>query len=217
VNIPMMRQRGMFAYTETPQFKMLEMPYKGDDVSMLVVLPTAADGLRDVEEALTPEVLDAAMDSLTKTDVVVRLPRYGTTSEFSLSDTLRSLGMSTAFTSAADFSGITDERLMISDVLHKAYLNVDEKGTEAAAATGIVFEVVSVPMASFSADHPFLFLIRDNTTESILFMGRVVSPTPPMAAVPEPASSLLAALALIGLTVAGRGHRRHCNPLVNIT
>src|SRR5262249_14828070 len=110
------------------------------------------------------------------------LPKFKMTAQFKLRDVLRTLGMPTAFSKAADFTGIsiTPPGLVIDDVIHKAYVDVHEKGTEAAAATAVVMERLSAPVsgpkAVFRADHPFVFMIRDNQTGSILFMGRVANP-----------------------------------------
>jgi serpin B len=208
VEIPMIRQRETFAYAETPDFQLLEMDYKGDDLSMLILLPQTADGLDEIAAGLTMDEIEDAIDQLAMTEVMVTFPKYGTTSEFSLKDALRDLGMPTAFSDLADFSGIADVPLLISDVVHKAYLNVNEKGTEAGAATGVIFEPTSAPPI-FTADHPFLFLIRDNVTESILFLGRVVSPLPPAAAaVPEPASRAIAIVMLVAVVGFARVRTR---------
>jgi serpin B len=202
VEIPMMHQSEFFPYLETDEFQLLEMPYKGGDISMLVLLPTDPAGLAELESSLDADMLDSAIASLASTHLAVTLPKFGTTSDFGLKEALQELGMPAAFSDGADFSGLTDiVQLKISDVLHKAYLNVDEEGTEAAAATGVIIEPTSVP-DPFDADHPFLFLIRDNQTESILFMGRVVTPEPPAALVPEPATTLLALSGLACLASA---------------
>src|SRR5205823_4254459 len=116
-------------------------------------------------------------------EVDVKLPKFKFTAQFKLKDTLSEMGMPIAFTAGADFSGMcSSEKLAISDVIHKAFVDVHEKGTEAAAATAVIVKTLSAPVrpilptANFHADHPFVFLIRDNRNGSILFAGRVVNP-----------------------------------------
>src|SRR5512140_444237 len=155
---------------------LLELPYRGRDISMLIVLPDSND-LAEIEQRLTPQLLDEWRHDLRTTEAMVFLPRFTMTSEFSLNGVLADLGMPDAFTDRADFSGMDGRRdLLIQAALHKAFVNVNEEGTEAAAATGISVGVTSMP-PSFRADHPFLFLIMDNVTGSILFMGRVEDPS----------------------------------------
>ncbi|HUT45571.1 MAG TPA: serpin family protein, partial [Sedimentisphaerales bacterium] len=129
---------------------------------------------------LTPENLTQWLAKIHKREVVVFVPKFKMTSQFSLASVLKSMGMNDAFSSKADFSGINGKRdLFISAVIHKAYVEVNEEGTEAAAATGVVMRLTSVgpaPIPVFRADHPFLFLIRDNLSGSILFIGRVANP-----------------------------------------
>ncbi len=113
-----------------------------------------------------------------KTEVQVALPKFKVTAEFSLKKVLSEMGMPTAFTRSADFTGIaTKEGLLIADVVHKAFVDVNEEGTEAAAATGVIVKAKSEKIIpEFRADHPFLFLIRDTRSDSILFMGRLAEP-----------------------------------------
>ena len=191
MDVPMMNQRQSFRFAETPTAQILEMPYghfeedswgsalaNGDYVSMVVLLPQARNGLPELEASLDADVLTQILDQqLSVADVQVSLPKFELTDELGLRDTLARMGMPTAFSDTADFSGISDEQLAISDVLHKAFVKVNEEGTEAAAATGVVVGTTSVIEPEiFRADHPFLFLIRDNSTGSILFMGRVTRP-----------------------------------------
>ena len=169
-----------FSYMENECFQCLELPYLGEEVSMLIVLPREKDGLARVEEGLSADALGGWMAALSRTEVEVHLPRFKIESEFdSLVKTLAALGMTDAFNPAlADFSGISADPLFISDVVHKAFVQVDEEGTEAAAATGIIMRTTSMPMPPkvFRADHPFFFLIRAKESGEILFAGRVCNP-----------------------------------------
>jgi len=158
----------------------LELPYKGDEVSMLVLLPDASDGLPALEAKLTADTYRAWTADLVRRDVLVYLPRFSVESRFALAPTLGAMGMPLAFTDKADFSGMNGQRdLFISAVVHKARVDVDERGTEAAAATGVAIRTLAVQQEppAFRADHPFLFVIRHNPTGAILFLGRVVDPT----------------------------------------
>ncbi len=179
VTVPMMSQKAQFAYAETETLQLLELPYAGDQLSMVILLPKELDGLADLEKSLTPGSLRECLQGLRKQEVVVQVPRFKLTSEFSLARVLASMGMTDAFSREADFSGMTgDTELFISAVIHKAFVDVNEEGTEAAAATAVVMTLKSAPLRPpiFRADHPFLFLIRDNQSGSILFLGRVVNP-----------------------------------------
>lgn len=181
VAVPMMNQTSKFGYTENGLLQVVQMPYVGDDLSMVILLPKKTDGITELEKSLTPEKLADWLCKLHKRDVIVSVPKFTITSEFSLAAVLASMGMTDAFNpQAADFSGMNGKRnLFISAVLHKAFVEVNEEGTEAAAATGVVVGVTSVgprQMPVFRADHPFLFLIRDNHSGSVLFLGRVLNP-----------------------------------------
>src|SRR5262245_12632062 len=162
--------------------KVVELPYKGDDLSMLVLLPDAPDGLADMEAKLTAENLRQWTTGLVRRDVLVYLPRFSEESGFGLGSTLAAMGMPLAFSDRADFSGMNGKRdLSISAVLHKARVDVDEQGTEAAAATGVAVGVRAVrpeEPPTFRADHPFVFFIRHNPTGAILFLGRLTNPKP---------------------------------------
>jgi serpin B len=145
---------------------------------MLIVLPQAKDGLAALEQQLTPANLARWRSAIRRREVDVWLPRFKLESEFELSTVLTALGMVDAF-GAADFSGMTGQRdLFISVVVHKAFVDVNEKGTEAAAATAVVKTRSSLPPPppTFRADHPFLFLIQERRTGSVLFLGRLVEP-----------------------------------------
>jgi serpin B len=179
--VPLMHQQERFRYAAFDDFQLLDLPYGNEDLAMLVILPRRIDGLASVESSLSPDALQSWIRELVPQEVNVFLPRFKLTAQFELSRTLAELGMPAAFSQAADFSGIaTAEELMLAAVLHKAYVDVNEKGTEAAAATGIIVApTAAAPPAEipiFRADHPFLFLIRDLRTESILFIGRLLEP-----------------------------------------
>jgi serpin B len=178
--VPMMNQKGEFGYTETGDLQALELPYVEDELSMVIVLPKAKDGIDEVEEELTEEELAGWMEKLREREVVVSIPKFKMTQELSLAEVLQSMGIVDAFTSVADFSGMNGKRdLFISAVIHKAYVDVNEEGTEAAAATAIGMRLTAIeePPPVFRADHPFIFIIRDKVTDSILFLGRVINPT----------------------------------------
>jgi serpin B len=178
VNVPLMNQTGDFPYFEGESFQALEMPYVGKDLSMVVLLPKKADGLADLEKTLSTDKLADWLAKLHTDEVVVALPKFKLTSQFSLKDTLSAMGMVDAFTDSADFSGIDgNKNLFISAVIHKAFVDVNEEGTEAAAATAVIAQPTAARINPvFRADHPFLFLIRDKRSGSILFLGRVVNP-----------------------------------------
>jgi serpin B len=179
VQIPIMTQKHKFRYGEDNGLQILELPYAGDDLSMLVLLPRETGGLAKLEESLAVENLDRWTRNLQETEVVVSLPRFEITFPFRLDDTLKSMGMVDAFSDKSDFSGMDgSKKLYIGAVLHKAFVVVNEQGTEAAAATAVIMQLkgLAFPPVVFRADHPFVFLIRENSTGSILFLGRVVNP-----------------------------------------
>ena len=181
VKAPLMYQKGKFGYKEDADVQVLSMPYKGDDLSMVVVLPKKVDGLAEVTADLTAAKLAGWMGRLYKGDVRVYLPKFKLTSQFGLSKVLAKMGMPDAFSSRADFSGMNGKKdLYISAVIHKAFVDVNEEGTEAAAATAVVVSLRSAvrprPVPVFRADHPFMFLIRHNKTGAVLFLGRMMNP-----------------------------------------
>jgi serpin B len=176
-----MNQTSHFGYTETPSSQILEMRYADTGIGFDVLLPKTPGGLTDLEKALTLENLTGWLGNLTDRNVQVSLPKFRTESGFSLGKALSAMGMPTAFTDKADFSGITAKGgLAVSEVMHKAFVDVSEQGTEAAAATGMTMRASAMRMPEqavvFRADHPFLFLIRDTRTGVILFIGHLMNP-----------------------------------------
>ncbi|HEX7450143.1 MAG TPA: serpin family protein [Pirellulales bacterium] len=179
---PMMRQIEHFSYTETDDAQVVELPYVGGDLSMVVMLPKENDGLADLEPTITATRLDQWVAEGKFRRVELYLPKFKITSQLPLTETLMDLGMTKAFSKDADFSGMTSfEDLKLYAVIHAAFVDVDEKGTEAAAATAVMMDAAAAPPNEdepvvFRADHPFLFLIRDNRTGAVLFLGRLVNP-----------------------------------------
>jgi serpin B len=180
VHVPMMNQKARFGYGETDTLQVLEMPYVGQELSMVVLLPKESAGLSDLEKALTVENVSKWLGGVHKQEVIVAVPKLKMTHKFSLGAVLQAMGMTNAFSSQADFSGMTGRRdLFISAVVHQAYVDVNEEGTEAAAATGVTMKLTAIAPGKvpvFRADHPFLFLIRDIRSGSILFLGRTMNP-----------------------------------------
>jgi len=178
VSVPMMKQTESFGYTEGEGYQAVELLYDGGELSMVVLLPEAGE-FQSFEEGLQAQQICDIISGLQPTEVALTMPRFEFDSEFSLKDTLAGMGMPIAFSSGADFSGMTgNPELFISDVVHKAFVAVDEAGTEAAAATAVIMELTAVPEppVEVTLDHPFIFLIRDIDTGAVLFVGRVMNP-----------------------------------------
>jgi serpin B len=208
-----MFQQQQFRYGDFDGFKMLEMPYAGDDLSMVVMLPDTHDGLDKLEASLTSVQLDENLAAMSETDVLVFLPKFKFDVSFKLGEMLQDMGMTDAFQHGG-LTGIADGDFVISDVLHKAFIDVNEAGTEAAAATAVAiigdnacFNCASPSPPVFRADHPFLFALRDTHSGSLLFMGRMAEPGESEITslagptVPEPPSMVLM---LVGLAFAFR-------------
>ena len=181
VQTDFMNQTASFRYADEPTAQILEMRYAGTGIAFDVLLPKAANGLPAFEKLLTPENLKGWFGNLSDRRVQVSMPKFRVESQFSLTKALSAMGMPDAFTGHADFSGITTkEKLFISAAVHKAFVDVSERGTEAAAATGFAVHLTAVlrqePPVVFRADHPFLFLIRDANTGAVLFIGRLMNP-----------------------------------------
>jgi serpin B len=180
VNVPTMYQKNDKAlYAEVDDLQILELPYKGDEISMMLIVPKQKDGLAALETSLSSEKFDAWRSKLQQEKIELYLPKFKMTKDFNLNQPLQNLGMKKAFLDSADFSGITGQaKLFIQAVLHKAFVEVNEEGTEAAAATAVVVGELSAPQYRFiNADRPFVFALFDRTTNCILFIGRVSNPT----------------------------------------
>lgn len=182
VKVSMMNLTESFRYHAAEGVRIMEFPYRNGGLSMIVLLPEKLDGLADIEGMLSSDHLDRWTSALHATRAIVALPRLTMTAEFKLAGVLSALGMASAFVPLeADFSGMTGDReLYIGDVIHKAFVDVNEEGTEAAAATAVIMATPG-PLTEnktivFRVDHPFLFLIRNAKTGSILFLGRVLNP-----------------------------------------
>jgi serpin B len=178
VAVPMMHQVEGMGYVEGKGFQAVELPYAGHELSMLILLPDR-DAFEFFESSLDANRLETALEGMVRERVALTMPRFQFESEFRLNDALSALGMAQAFSGEADFSGMTGGRdLYISAVVHKAFVAVDEAGTEAAAATAVVMRESAVMAESIEVtlDRPFLFLIRDHETGTILFAGRVIDP-----------------------------------------
>jgi serpin B len=172
-------EKTLFNYTDTGDLQILELPYKGNKISMLILLPN--ESLGGIESSLTAEKLSEYKAQMKETKLdAIYMPKFEFDTKYFMKDTLIALGMPTAFNEdLADFSGMTaEEKLFISSVIHQAYVRVDEEGTEAAAATAVIIGTTAMmPRKVFTADHPFIFIIQEEDTGNILFIGRVTDPT----------------------------------------
>ncbi len=179
VNVPMMRQTETFLYAEGDGYQAVKLPYQGAPVSMLVLLPEEGR-FAEIERALSTDFVQELDGQSMYQSVTLTMPKFSFDSEFSLNEALIALGMVDAFSAGADFSGMTGSReLHISDVLHKAFVDVDEAGTEAAAATAVIMvesAMEVVEPVDMKVNRPFIFLISDDDTGTILFAGRVLNP-----------------------------------------
>jgi serpin B len=185
VKAPLMHARHHFRYASVDGLQVLELPYGDQSLSLVALLPAKKDGLAELEQQLTFANWQKWTQGLVSQDVIVFLPRFKTSTQFELKSMLQSVGITSAFNpQTADFSGMTGGKdFYISAVLHKAYVDVNEEGTEAAAATGIIMRATAMrvpnpqPPPVFRADHPFVFAIRDNRNGAVLFIGRLADPT----------------------------------------
>lgn len=179
VQVPFMHQGMSIPYAAGDGWQMVELPYAGGTAAMDILVPDEGR-FDEVESSLDLETFYAMRGGLQPTGVSLGLPKFKVESSFQTGDALSALGMTDAFDPGlADFSGMTgDKDLFISAVIHKAYVAVDEKGTEAAAATAVIMETAGAPLwdVSLRVDRPFIYIIRDLQTGQILFMGRVVNP-----------------------------------------
>jgi len=183
IKVPMMQRtdrKSIFNYTQNEDLQILEIPYTGEDLSMLILLPFDND-IEVLENSFTIEKLTEWKKSLRERRVKIYIPKFKFKTKYFLGETLGDLGMPIAFTNSADFSGMSGTKdLKIDKVIHQAFIEVNEEGTEAAAATGIGMMLptsMPPPTPIFKADHPFIFIIQQKETGNILFMGRVNNPT----------------------------------------
>ena len=186
IKAPLMHREGSFKYFKGAAFQALELPYKSDELSMIVFLPNDVSGLSTLEQSLTASNTQLWLRELAPIPkVILSMPKFKMTQQFGLNGALSAMGMPQAFEKdSANFSGMDGRRdFVMSAVIHKAYIDVNEEGTEAAAATAVVISRAMAVRSRrlqppvFRADHPFLFLIRDNRSGCILFIGRVTDPT----------------------------------------
>jgi serpin B len=177
VQVPMMSQTETFRYSEGDGYQVLELPYAGQEIAMVILLPEM--GMFEAfEKGLTIERLSEIFGNLNSQSVALTMPKFEYESEFNLKETLIKMGMRAPF-GDADFSGMDGTRdLFISEVVHKAFVAVDEKGTEAAAATAVIMRFTAAPSApvEMTVDRPFIYMIRDLKTGTLLFVGRVLNP-----------------------------------------
>jgi len=177
ISVPMMNREGGYSYVKGSGYQAIELPYSGNEIAMDIIMPDAGQ-FNTFESSMTADKISGIIGNLKSNFLDLTMPKFQFDSSFSLNDTLSAMGMPVAFSDKADFSGITGNLdLHISDVVHKAFVAVDEEGTEAAAATGVVIGVAAAPADSMMVDKPFIFLIRDIKTGAILFVGRVLNPT----------------------------------------
>jgi len=179
VTVPMMSWFGgeTIHYAEGDGYQTVELPYKDTSMSMLILMP-ALDRFEEFESTLTAKRVNEIVGNLENHEVIVKMPKFRFEASLGLKDTLAGMGMPMAFSDQADFSGIATDNLKISKVLHKAFISVNENGTEAAAATAVIMSLTALPLQpiTVSIDHPFIFLIRDTNTGAVLFLGRMLDP-----------------------------------------
>jgi serpin B len=182
LEVPMMTKLEKLPYKENTLFKAIKMPYGNGQYNMVILLPVSGNNSQDIIDVLTAANWKSWMGTFEMTDrVQITMPRFKYAFETQLKDVLKIMGMQKAFMpSDADFSGISDEDLYISEAIHKSYIDVNETGTEAAAVTGLVFTTTSVgdepPTVPFYVDRPFVYAITENDTDAILFIGEVNHP-----------------------------------------
>lgn len=176
VKVNMMNQKDTFDYAADELAQYVDMPYGNKAFSMTVILPNENKTTKDVLNQLTANKWNETLDKMSSREVQLYMPRFKVENKFKLNDALKAMGMPLAFSDFADFTGISDVRLMISEVLHKTYITVDEEGTEAAAVTSIGMVLTSMPMIPIiNINKPFVFAIREKSTGVILFIGKMGS------------------------------------------
>jgi len=178
VRVLMMSQTGSFKYADGVDYRAVELPYAGSGFSMVIMMPEQ-NKFEEFENSLDIQKLDGIIESLSTNIINLKVPKFEFSCDYSLKEILSRLGMPDAFSGSADFSGMCSGGILIDDVVHKAFVSVDEEGTEAAAATGIIM-IGSSPDTTepinVTIDHPFIFFIRDVQTGAIIFLGRVMNP-----------------------------------------
>ncbi len=181
VSVPTMTAMRPVPYGEVDEAQVIELPYKGNQLAMVFVLPKAVDGLAALERSMTSARVDALVKSLEPQSTSILLPKFKIEPAASskLREPLSAMGLSRAFSPDADFSGMSETALQVSEVFHKGFIRVDEQGTEAAAATAVTMKESAAPVAArtFRADHPFLYMLRDRKSGAVLFMGKVTDPS----------------------------------------
>jgi len=178
VTVPMMEQQESFAYAKGDNYQAVELLYDGRELSMVILLPDSGQ-FEAFEQAINYQQVKDIIEDLEGREIRLTMPKFEFDSSFGLNKTLAEMGMPVAFSADADFSGMTGNKdLFISDVIHKAFVSVDEAGTEAAAATAVIMKLTAMPETpvEVTLDRPFIFLIRDIETGAILFVGRVMNP-----------------------------------------
>ncbi len=173
VTVNMMYHKEKYKYFENKGLQAIELPYKGDKLSMIVIMPKT-----NISNFNINNYTDV-LNGLKKEKIKFYMPKFEFESSFKLKDALSELGMKEAFTPTADYSGISKQKLFISNVIHKTYIGVNEKGTEAAAVTAVLMRTTSVaphPIKEFKVNRPFIVIIKDTETNSILFIGNIVNP-----------------------------------------
>jgi serpin B len=178
VTVKMMHETEDFGYAAGNGYQAVELKYDGNELSMVILLPEEGN-FKKFEASLDAGTLDKIINNIRSANTTLSMPKFEYESEFSLKATLEALGMTDAFSMAADFSGMTgNDDLFIKDVVHKAFVSVDEAGTEAAAASAVIMDLKGIPgkPVEVTVDHPFIYLIRDIKTGAILFIGRVMNP-----------------------------------------
>lgn len=175
----MMGVKSRFNYFEDSKIQAIELPYAGDKISMVIILPNVNQSIDEAARNFTADSLEKILSGFTNQSITISIPKFKLSTGYQLKQTLSSMGMPLPFSDNADFLGMSSKKdLKISDVFHKAFIDVNEEGTEAAAASGVVIAMKSVINDKFFiANRPFMFLIRDKVSGTILFMGRITDPT----------------------------------------
>lgn len=178
----MEKEKWLIGMSKSMDCQILDLPYKGGEMSMLIILPNKVDGLSSLESSLSADTFRALTKEMYREDVIVSIPKFKLESSFPLDKFLGGMGITDIFSRKADFVAMMKnppDGTHVSDVIHKAFVEVNEESTEAAATTTVMMELLCMPPEPkvFKADHFFLFLIRDNSTGTVLFIGRFLKPT----------------------------------------